>query len=89
VTLDDIILPTPSSADNNNKFDISVAYFGPSNTKYENFFPEIFQVDNTNSTAPITSSSYSFSNPGTTGFGASVVGQISFNWPFDSSSSSY
>ena len=34
VTLDDIILPTPTQSDNNNKFDISIAYFGPSNVKY-------------------------------------------------------
>lgn len=39
VTLDDIVLPTPTSADNNNKFDVSVRYHGPSNTKYENYFP--------------------------------------------------
>ena len=34
MTLDDIQLPTPSSADNNNKFDISIIYMGPSNVKY-------------------------------------------------------
>ena len=39
VTLDDIILPTPSSSDKNSKFDISITYMGPSNTKYENYFP--------------------------------------------------
>lgn len=89
MTFDDIILPTPTQSDNNNKFDISITYFGPSNVKYENYFPEIFQVDNTNSTAPITSSSYTFNNPAATGFGNPVTGQIQFNWPFDSSSSSY
>lgn len=89
VSLDDITLPTPTSADNNNKFDISIAYYGPSNTKYSNFFPEIFQIDNTNSTLPVTSTSFTFSNPALTGFGNQIVGQVSFNWPFSTTSSSY
>ena len=89
MTLDDIQLPTPSSSDNNNKFDISIIYMGPSNLKYENYFPEIFQIDNTNSTSPVTGSSYSFNNPAQTGFGNPITGQIAFNWPFDSSSSGY
>ena len=89
VTLDDILLPTPSSSDNNDKFDISLGYYGPSNLKYENFFPEIFQVDNTSPVSPTTGSSYTFNNPGLTGFGNPITGQISFSWPFDSSSSSY
>lgn len=89
ISLDDITLPTPSGADNNNKFDISVAYFGPSSLKYENYFPEIFQVDNTNGTLPVTSSTYTFNNPASTGFGNPITGQIVFSWPFDTSSSSY
>jgi hypothetical protein len=87
VTLDDVILPTPSQADNNNKFDIGITYMGPSNLKYENEFPEIFQIDNTNTTAPVTSSTYTFNNPALTGFGNPITGQLSFNWPFDTTSS--
>ena len=34
ITLDDITLPTPSESDNNNKFDICISYYGPSNLKY-------------------------------------------------------
>jgi hypothetical protein len=34
ITFDDIVLPTPSQSDNNNKFDISITYFGPNNVKY-------------------------------------------------------
>lgn len=89
VSLDDIVLPTPSSSDNNNKFDVSISFRGPSNLKYENYFPEVFQVDNTNATVPVTSSTYTFNNPAYTGFGNLVTGQIVFTWPFDSSSSSY
>ena len=89
ISLDDITLPTPSSSDNNDKFDINIAYFGPSNVKYSNFFPEIFQIDNTNSTAPVTSTSFAFSNPALTGFGNAIVGQVAFNWPFSTTSSSY
>lgn len=83
ISLDDITLPTPSQSDKNNKFDIAIAYYGPSNLKYYNYFPEIFQVDNTNSTAAVTSSSYTFNNPALTGFGNNIVGQVAFNWPFD------
>ena len=38
MSLDDITLPTPISADNTDKFDVSIRYMGPSNTKYENTF---------------------------------------------------
>jgi hypothetical protein len=34
ISLDDIQLPTPPVGDNNQKFDIAITYFGPSNTKY-------------------------------------------------------
>lgn len=89
VTLDDIVFPNPTSSDNNNKFDIAISYFGPSNVRYSNFFPEILQIDNTNQTAAVTSSSYTFNNPAVTGFGTPITGQVVFNWPFDTTSSGY
>lgn len=86
MTLDDITLPTPSSADDTSKFDLSIRYMGPSNTKYENYFREVFLIDGTNSTGVSGLSSPSFSNPSVTEYGASVVGSVNFNWPFDTSS---
>jgi hypothetical protein len=82
-------LPTPTSSGKTNKFDLSIAYYGPSNLKYENFFPEIFLIDGTDTTNTITSVSYSFSNPSSTSFGSPTTGQIGFTWPFDSSLSGY
>jgi len=39
ISLDDIYLPSVSSGDNTQKFDLSIAYYRPgTNTKYENFF---------------------------------------------------
>lgn len=38
MTLDDIYLPTPSSAGNTNKFDLSIRYMGPLNVKHESFY---------------------------------------------------
>lgn len=38
ITLDDIVLPTPSSAGSTNKFDMSLIYMGPSSVKYESFY---------------------------------------------------
>ena len=38
VTLDDIVLPSPSSAGNTNKFDMSLIYIGPSNVRHESFY---------------------------------------------------
>lgn len=89
VSLDDILLPNPGQSDNNKKFDIAIAYYGPSNLKYFNYFPEIFQIDASNTATPTTNSVYTFNNPSLTGFGNSVVGQVSFSWPFDSSSHGY
>lgn len=34
VTFDDIYLPTPTSAGNTNKFDLSILYMGPSNVRH-------------------------------------------------------
>jgi hypothetical protein len=39
VSLDDITLPTPTGSDKNDKFDIAIAYYGPNNLKYFNYFP--------------------------------------------------
>lgn len=89
MTLDDITLPNPSSSDDTNKFDLSIRYMGPSFTKYENLFKEIFLIDGTNSTGISSLSSSSFSNPSITQFGTGVVGSINFNWPFDTTSSGY
>ena len=86
MSLDDITFPTPTQSDNNQKFDIAISYYGPSNVKYHNYFPEILQIDNTNGTSPITGSSYSFNNPGLRGHGVPIVGQVTFNWPFDTNS---
>lgn len=38
VTLDDITLPTPSSAGSTTKFDMSLIYMGPSSVKHESFY---------------------------------------------------
>lgn len=89
VSLDDILLPNPGQSDNNKKFDIAIAYYGPSNVKYFNYFPEIFQIDASNAVSPTTNSAYTFNNPSLTGFGNGIVGQVSFSWPFDSSSHGY
>lgn len=88
VSLDDILLPSPGQSDNNKKFDIAIAYYGPSNTKYLNYFPEIFQIDASTNT-PTLNSGYSFTTPGLTGYGNSIVGQVSFSWPFDSTTHGY
>lgn len=90
VTFDDILLPTPSGSDRTNKFDVSIAYYNAgSNIKYSNFFPEIFIIDNTNTTSVVSNSAFTFTNPSITLFGAPIVGQVSFTWPFDSTNSSY
>jgi hypothetical protein len=89
ISLDDIQLPSPGQSDNNKKFDIAIAYYGPSNTKYFNYFPEIFQIDASNPNTPTINSVYTFNNPSLTGYGNSVVGQVSFSWPFDSTNHGY
>lgn len=89
MTLDDITLPSPSSSDNTNKFDMSIRYMGAANVKYENLFREIFLIDGTNSTGVSGLTSPSFSNPSTTQYGITVVGSINYNWPFDTTSSGY
>ena len=90
MTLDDITLPSPTSSDNTNKFDMSIRYMGASNVKYENLFREIFLIDGTNSTGVSALSSPSFSNPGTTQYGITgIVASVNYNWPFDTTSSGY
>ena len=39
VSLDDITFPSPTQTDNNQKFDIGISYYGPSNVRYHNYFP--------------------------------------------------
>ena len=85
MTLDDIILPNPGTADNTKKFDMSIQYMGPSNVKHESYYREVFLIDQTNGTNP-SSLSISFNNPSITQFGQNIVGSMSFTWPFDTTS---
>lgn len=84
------MLPTVSGGDTTQKFDISISYHKPSvPLKYENIFKEIFLLDGTNATNALTIPTLTFSNPSTNLYGAPVVGTMSFDWPFDTTSSSY
>lgn len=82
ITLDDIILPTPSSSGNTNKFDMSLVYMGPSNVRHESFYREVFLIDGTD-TVSTAALSITFPDPSIRQYGASNVGSLSFNWPFD------
>ncbi len=83
MSFDDIVLPSPTDSDNTQKFDLSISFYGPLNLKYQNYFPEIFLIDATNSTIALTNWPFSFSNPSVKSFGSAVTGQVTFNWPFD------
>lgn len=88
VTLDDITLPTPSSAGLTTKFDMSLIYMGPSNVKHESFYREVFLIDGTD-TVSTAALSITFSDPSIRQFGALNVGSLNFNWPFDTTTSGY
>ena len=86
ISLDDFKLPTPALNPKTGKFDLSIRYMGPSNLKYENYFREIFLIDDTHTGSSTTLSSASFLSPSTKLYGADITGQISFNWPFTTTS---
>ena len=68
MTLDDITLPSPNALSKTQKFDLSIRYIGPSNVKYENFFREIFMIDDTSTTSPATLSA-TFNTPSVVQYG--------------------
>ena len=86
LTLDDITLPNPGTADNTKKFDLSIQYMGPSNLKHESYFREVFLIDQTNSSSA-TALGITFNNPSITQYGSAVSGSLTFTWPFDTTSS--
>ena len=74
VSLDDFNLPTPNADSKTEKFDLSIRYMGPINVKYENYFREIFLIDNTYTATAATLSSANFEDPSTKIYGADVTG---------------
>jgi hypothetical protein len=87
VSIDDFKLPGLAGyPEKSRKFDVSISYYNPStNTRYENFFRELFVIDGTNTTASIAPT-ISFSSPSSTFFGVASSATVSgINWPFDSS----
>jgi len=75
ISLDDIVLPSLSSSDRNQKFDISLEYIDHTlNQKFSYKFPEIFQIDGSTQTSPVTNHAYSFTNPTIRGYGLGITG---------------
>ena len=81
MSLDDITLPDPNVNSKTEKFDMSIRYVGPSNTRYERYFREIFLIDDTYYPSA-ASLSATFNSPSVLEYGASVMGIINFPWPF-------
>lgn len=61
---------------------------GPSNVRHESFYREVFLIDATTALSS-NSLSVTFPNPSITQFGASNVGSLNFNWPFDTTTSGF
>lgn len=84
IAIDDFsLLDVSALQEPTRRFDIGLVYVNlPNNIYYETFYPEVLLEDG-NVVTGVSGPLATFNNPASVQYGAGVVGNINFNYPFD------